>query len=159
MRVSMDLVIRRNRLPAISQEAREALIEATLEGTQEIYNLAVGNAPRDTRALRDSIYYITATRSTYDRAIAKAMADYDRAEANGKTPRGRTPTYPEFSDEMWVKDELTGMVVCPIHYAEHVEFGTVRTPAHPFMIPAYRQGRPLFTQAATNILRRKWARL
>lgn len=48
---------------------------------------------------------------------------------------------------------LTGVVFTVVDYAPHVEYGTVRARAQPFLFPAWESERPKYEQRIKEILR------
>lgn len=48
---------------------------------------------------------------------------------------------------------LTGIIGTPVHYAPHVEFGTVYMVAQPFLFPSHEQEIPRFIENLKNILK------
>jgi len=50
-------------------------------------------------------------------------------------------------------DKHQGRVGTNVHYAPHLEFGTSKMPAHPWLIPAFKQSRDMILKFLTNAIK------
>jgi HK97 gp10 family phage protein len=106
----------------------------------EIEGDAKMNCPVDTGALRASIYTTTYNMDGRQAAVAEADTVYwsnkEGADVSKGLPLSPPPPQPA--------DELTAYVSVGMKYGIHVEYGTSRMAARPFMEPAAERARKGF---------------
>lgn len=105
----------------------------------------------DTGAMRASIYVETVNKSGQQKAHGDAERKYPGPGKRTKKRRGPVP---------WIKSsppafhKLEAIVVVGVEYGKHVEFGTHRMPARPFLIPAARSLKQAFRDQVARAIRR-----
>ncbi|MCC0067108.1 MAG: HK97 gp10 family phage protein [Rhodovulum sp.] len=114
------------RMRAIPKAVRASVQPALVKGAEEIAGMARHLAPEETGALKGSI------------AVTG--------------PNQATPPYSQPGGSMTVGENQAAVTVgdTAVRYAHLVEYGTRRTPAHPFFWPAFR----LMRKRATNRIKR-----
>jgi HK97 gp10 family phage protein len=123
-------------------ECKKALQKGVLGVAQRIEGLAAANAPIDTGALRASIYSESALESNRDQRISEAEGNYPgpgRSRDDGRSPTTRDDQFsPATAIEL--NGELQAKVAVGARYGMHVELGTGKMSARPYLGPAAEQG-------------------
>lgn len=99
----------------------------------------------DTGALRASIYTITYRGSGRDSALQEAQNLFQKKNP-GVSPPVASENFPEVG-------ELTAVVSVGMSYGIYVEYGTVKSAAYPFLIPAAEKNKELFNKGMAEAVK------
>ena len=130
------------RFDLAKSECKKALQAGVLGVAQRIEGLAAANAPIDTGALRASIYSESAIESNREERIGEAEEKYPgpgRDRDDGRKPTTRDDEFVP-AQLIEVNGELQAKAAVGANYGMHVELGTGRMNARPFLGPAAEQG-------------------
>ena len=128
-----------NRFPEIAAALPEKTKAVVAKTARDIEGHAKMRAAVDSGALKSSIYVsLGSGESTYGQAVADALSANPSA--------GILPAAPK-------PPEHEAVIGPSVEYGVHVEYGTPRMSAQPFMTPAAETLRPAFTAAMKQMLK------
>lgn len=133
--VSVSLVY--NHIGLVKAQARRKAEQIVRKTAFDIEAAAKANTPVDTGALKNSIYTATDKNSNYSEAAETARSKNPKANilVEGEKP-----------------ESLTATVGPSVDYGIHVELGTHKKGARPFLGPAAEGARPAFLKAMESLL-------
>lgn len=142
--LTINTVIRSNRIPEVTAELRQRFKAAVLQSAQNLENTASLSAPRDTGSLSASIYASDGT----------SNSDYvTRVGTAGRLNRDLV-VLPEINPEFAIglsgtsgtnsQDAYTVVVGVAAGHGIFVEYGTRNMHAQPFLTPAVEGARGTF---------------
>ncbi len=120
-----------NRFPQIAANLRPVVSQLVRKAAFDIAANAAANAAVDTGFMKNSVYVVTSSDSTY---------------GGGGTPPGDSFLLPEVAAP---SDDCTAIVACGANYSVYVEMGTRFMAAQPFFFPAVDAGAASFAAVAS----------
>ena len=135
--ITIDIKLTDDRLKNIADEVRSKASALVRRTAFAVEREAKVNAPVDTGFLRNSIYTVTDRGNGYDRALASATRLGAKRHAGE-----RRSTEGLMLDEVDTPGDLTAIVAVGAEYGIHVEYGTDRAAAQPYLSPAVDKARP-----------------
>lgn len=105
---------------ALEQTTKERTIDVLLDAAEQIRDLTMLLAPRETGALRNSIAIVSQKKSNFSLMVLNARRFRPGVEVQPSPRAGKDEVY----------------IVPVVGYAAHQEFGTINNGAQPFLIPA-----------------------
>ncbi len=133
--VSVSLVY--NHIGKVKAEAKGKAGKIVRKTAFDIEAAAKANTPVDTGALKNSIYTATDKDTNYSEAVAAARGKNPKATILGEAEK---------------PESLTATVGPSVDYGIHVELGTHKKGARPFLGPAAEGARPAFLKAMESLL-------
>jgi HK97 gp10 family phage protein len=134
-----------NHFDEIAGKLDDALSKVVTKTALTIQRAAAKNAPVDTGFLRNSIYTVTASESTYVKRSASAKRKKKKKKGSASSGAEMLPAVAAPSDKN------TAFVAVGANYGAFVELGTARTPAQPYFYPAIDNAKPAFERALNAV--------
>lgn len=125
-----------NAFPELAAALRDAVSQAVRKAAFDIQKTAAENAPVDTGFLKNSIYTVTSTASTYGQGASSG----DGPPGNSLLEEVAPPT-----------SSTEAVVAVGANYGVYVELGTAHAPAQPYLIPAAEAEAPKLTAALSRL--------
>lgn len=133
--MSFGVKLDMTRLLNIPDELIELADQAAIVTAGRVAQIAQDLAERDTSSMAESVYTVTSQGSTYGQAAAEAKSLNPKVEILPEVPS---------------VEKGQSNVAAAAGHSIYREFGTVRSPAHPFMAPAAAEGEAIFIEEMTN---------
>lgn len=145
----------------LSKKMHKALSRTVRKTALDVAARAATNAPVDTGFLRNSVYTVTSTKSTYGRGVQVAKAPKD--SKRGFVSRRRLQNYVKRRERQRAQEamllsqipppptDLIAYVAVGASYGIYVELGTKHMPARPYFYPAVDAARSSFQDVARQI--------
>lgn len=148
-----------NHFGQIAENVPKVLGQIVRKTAFDIEAGAKQRAAVDTGFLKNSIYSVTSTKSTYGRAVQKAKLGKNKAGVSTKAHLKKYVKHLErqrkqesmLLAEVGGADEQTAYVAVGAEYGIYVELGTTRMPAQPYFYPAVEAARPGFEAALSAV--------
>ena len=148
-----------NHFGQIAENVPKVLGQIVRKAAFDIEAGAKQRAAVDTGFLKNSIYSVTSTKSTYGRAVQKAKLGKNKAGVSTKAHLKKYVKHLErqrqqesmLLPEVGGADESTAYVAVGAEYGIYLELGTTRMPAKPYFYPAVEAARPGFEAALAAV--------
>lgn len=143
--ITIDIKLTDDRLKNIADEVRSKASALVRRTAFAVEREAKVNAPVDTGFLRNSIYTVTDRGSSYDRTwyrATRALAKRHAGERRSSKTKEWRRVMGLMLDEVDTPGDLTAIVAVGAEYGIHVEYGTDRAAAQPYLSPAVDKARP-----------------
>lgn len=116
---------------------RRAITKACFDCEADAKKRITSQGAIDTGAARASIYASTPNKSDYAKAVSAALSEarkgarkLRRRKIKGKAKRIK------ILPEVKPRGDMEGVVSVSVEYGPYIEYGTVKMPARPFLLPA-----------------------